>query len=536
MAEAGLGEHVHEPKAERDRERDRERDSAAAILVGRAWGERSAAAVYRDVAIVVAGLVVISLLHYYTDVRAYSLHVLFRRLYYLPIIYAAFRFGLRGGVVAAVASSVLFIPHAEMSLGGLLGSYGSENGLEVILFNVVGLTTGMLATAARREVARSQEVSEELERAYSHLEDRALQLARVREYVESILNSVVSGVFTIDIAGEVAMANPAAHRILGHEAGSLRGTRMCDLWREDGGLCEQVELVLSGRRELAGGEVDAVSAAGRALSLATHVTRLVDTDGDTLGAVVTMEDQTEFKALTEQLIRADRLAALGELVAGVAHEIRNPLAVIKGSLQVYEQTGRSPDELTELTDVVGQEIERLDVVIKALLDFGRPAPPQIRPVDLGRLMAETITLAGKYAEQQGVDVVVAPVHGTPPVMADADQLKQVMVNLITNAVQAMPEGGTVTLGARPEGDMVTLTVADEGTGISDGELGKIFDPFHTGREDGTGLGLTIVHRIIDEHGGRISVDSRVGKGTTVTIRLPVADRPADGPADGPAEG
>lgn len=484
----------------------------------------STAAVYRDVAIVAAGMVVITLLHYYTDVRAYQLHVLLRRLYYLPIIYAAFRFGLKGGLVSAVASSVLFVPHAEMSLGGLFGQYGAENGLEVVLFNTVGVTTGVLATAARREVARSQAVSEELERAYSHLEDRALELSGVREYVESILNSVVSGVFTIDSEGHVAMANPAAHRILGSEDRRLEGRRMCDLFRDDGGLCEHVELVLAGTEELAGGEVTAVTRAGRKVSLATHVTRLVDPDGDTLGAVVTMEDQTEVRALADQLIRADRLAALGELVAGVAHEIRNPLAVIKGSLQMYEQTGRPLEDLSELTEVVSQEIERLDAVIKALLDFGRPAPAHVRPVDLGRLFEETVTLAGKYAEQRGVDVVVDGPDAALMVMADPDQLKQVMVNLLTNAVQAMPAGGVVTLSARLDGDMATLTVADEGEGIPEGELDKIFDPFHTGRENGTGLGLTIVHRIVDEHGGRIRVSSEVGAGTTFTVSLPAVSR------------
>lgn len=497
--------------------------------------EQAPGAVYRDIAIVVASLAIIGLLHYYTDVRAYSLHVLYRRLYYLPIIYGAFRFGLRGGLVTAIASTVLFVPHAQISLGGLVGQYGAENGLEIVLFIVVGVTTGVLATAARREVVRSRAVSAELERAYSHLEERALQLDRVREYVESILDSVVSGVFTIDADGKLVTANPAAHRILGAEAGSLLGRRLCDLWEDDGGLCAQVRSVLDGQRELAGGEAAAVTEDGRRLWLATHVTRLTGPKGGTFGAVITMEDQTEVKALQVQLIRADRLAALGELVAGVAHEIRNPLAVIKGSLQVYERMDRASEDVEELTEVIGQEIERLDGVIKALLDFGKPARPEVKPLDPVRLFEETLTLVGKYAQQRGVKIVTAAVDGAAAVLADPEQLKQVLVNLITNAVQAMPQGGVVRLAARREGDMVALEVVDQGLGIPEEELGKIFDPFHTTREDGTGLGLTIVHRIVDEHHGRIDVRSRVGAGTTVTVLLPAAETQAEPEAGAEAE-
>jgi PAS domain S-box-containing protein len=482
----------------------------------------SRVAVYRDIIIIVVSLVVITLLHYYTDVRARELHAFYTGAYFLPIIYGAFRFGLTGGLVTAIAASLLFVPHAQMSLGGFVGAYGTQNLVDVILYNVVGVATGLLATSLRREVERSRAVSQELESAYSHLEMRALELAKVREYVESILNSIVSGVFTIERTGEVAMANPAAHRILGLEVGTLAGMRLCDVWADDGGLCDQVETVLDGDRELTSGEIQAVTKGGKDVSLATHVARLIDTDGAILGGVVTMDDQTEVKALTEQLARADRLAALGELVAGVAHEIRNPLAVIKGSLQVYEETGGDPAELEELTDVVSQEIERLDKVIKGLLDFGKPAPPEVQPVDPVRLFEETVTLAGKYAEQQGVEIVVRPPDGAPAILADPDQLKQVMVNLITNAVQAMPEGGEVTLGVREAAGRVAITVSDQGSGMPPGEVSKVFDPFHTGREDGTGLGLTIVHRIIDEHRGTIAVDSALGEGTTFTVSLPVA--------------
>jgi two-component system, sporulation sensor kinase E len=484
--------------------------------------EADRAALYRDVAIVVGSLVVITLLHYYTDVRAVTLHDIYRRLYYLPIIYAAFRFGLRGGLIAAIASSLLFAPHAQMSLGGLLGSYGLDNGLEVILFNVVGISTGMLATSARRELARSRAVSAELERAYASLEQRALELTRIRQYVQAIVDSIPTGVVTLDREGRIATSNPAACRLLGEDADGVNGRPLEEVLSRAGGLVEEIAPVLDGREVLNGGEVEVETRAGRRIPIMAHVSRLVDGEGGILGAVVTMEDQTEIRTLTDELVRADRLAALGELVAGVAHEIRNPLAIIKGSLQVYAETVPASDDVHELSKIVNQEIDRLDRVIKALLDFGRPSPSAMEPTDMREVIEETITLTGKYAKQLGIDVVVDHMEPLPPVTADPDQIKQVLVNLISNAVQAMPSGGSVHVGGSADDEFVNLTVRDEGVGIPQEEIAHIFDPFRTTRDGGTGLGLTIVHRILEQHQGHVRVSSEPGRGTTFTISLPIA--------------
>jgi two-component system, sporulation sensor kinase E len=490
---------------------------------GLKWGslaETNKAALYRDVIIIVGSLVAITLLHYYTDVRARELHDVYRRLYYLPIIYAAFRFGLRGGLLTGLAASLLFAPHAQLSLGGVLGDYGLDNGLEVILYNVVGVSTGILATSASRELTRSRAVSEELERAYAHLEQRALELTHVREHVQAIVNSIPSAVITLDSEGHIRTANPAGGRLLGDQPERLEGQPLESVFRELGGLSAKIEPVLDGRQELAGGEVEVVTRDGRRIPLATRVSRLVEADGSILGAVVTMEDQTELKTLTDELIRADRLAALGELVAGVAHEIRNPLAIIKGSLQVYAQTVPPSDDVHELSKIINQEIDRLDKVIKALLDFGRPSPSKTRECDLASVLDETITLTGKYAKQLGIDVIADKTGPLPLVTADPDQIKQVLVNLISNAVQAMPDGGVVHLGAHVGDGCVALTVRDEGVGIEPAQLAHIFDPFRTTRDGGTGLGLTIVHRIVEAHHGHIRVESEPGKGTTFTISLP----------------
>jgi signal transduction histidine kinase len=244
--------------------------------------------------------------------------------------------------------------------------------------------------------------------------------------------------------------------------------------------------------------------------------------GRILGAVVTIEDVSEIKSLTEQLIRADRLAAMGELTAGVAHEVRNPLGVIRASVQLLEDAGCDPARISEAADVIKQEIDRLDRVIKALLDFGRPSAPTFVQTDVAEVLGDVVLFTQRFARQAEVRLSSEIEESLPWVSADPDQLKQVFLNLVTNAVQVMEAaGGEITLSARTEGDYVVVRVADTGPGIPASDLGKVFDPFFSTRSDGTGLGLTIVHRIIDEHDGHIDVESHP-QGTTFTVSLPIA--------------
>jgi signal transduction histidine kinase len=233
-----------------------------------------------------------------------------------------------------------------------------------------------------------------------------------------------------------------------------------------------------------------------------------------------MEDVSDVKALTEQLIRADRLAAMGELTAGVAHEVRNPLGVIRATVQLLEDAECDPARISEAAEIIKQEIDRLDKVIKALLDFGRPSTPTLVEVDIDSVLDDVVLFTKRFATQSDVVIERSSASSLPPVLADPDQLKQVFLNLVTNAVQAMEvAGGRIWITERSEGDFVEVEVADNGPGIPPEELGKVFDPFYSKRAGGTGLGLTIVHRIVDEHGGHIEVESSA-EGTTFKVSLP----------------
>jgi PAS domain S-box-containing protein len=475
----------------------------------------------RAIALTVAMLVAIAALQFFTSATAggVPLHVLYRRLYYIPIIYAAFVFGKRGGVLAALGSAIPFSIHAQMSLRFPLG-LGFDNVIEIASFFLVGLLFGAIRDTEERRAADLRQVSLQLEAAYKKLEERAIQLINIQDYTQSILRSITSGVLTVGPDGSVATANPAAERMLGMSEFEMVPRPIASLFQSDGGISLDVAKVLAGRLPLAMREATLQMSHGREVHVQASTSRMRAVGGTVLGAVVTLEDVSDIKALTAQLIRADRLAAMGELTAGVAHEVRNPLGVIRASVQLLDDAQVDHARIHEAAEVIKQEIDRLDRVIKALLDFGRPSKPTLVKTDINSVLEDVVLFTNRFAKQHGVHIEERFDTELPDVFGDPDQLKQVFLNLVTNAVQAIGDGeGLIVIETRAEGDYVETTVMDDGPGISAHDLPKVFDPFFTKRAEGTGLGLTIVHRIIDEHEGHIEVESS-SAGTSFKVTLP----------------
>jgi signal transduction histidine kinase len=225
--------------------------------------------------------------------------------------------------------------------------------------------------------------------------------------------------------------------------------------------------------------------------------------------------------IEEQLRRAERLSALGELSAGLAHEIRNPLGAIRGTAEILQDGIDPEDKRFEFARILVREVDRLNQVVEDFLRFARPVPPARERCDLLPLVEEVFGLARPLAERCGVRLELAPGEA-PPVPGDRGQLRQVFLNLALNAVQAMPAGGTLTVSATPADGAVRIAFADTGGGIAPENLPKVFNPFFTTRREGTGLGLAIVQRIVQGHGGRIDVASRMGEGATFIVTLPLA--------------
>jgi signal transduction histidine kinase len=271
----------------------------------------------------------------------------------------------------------------------------------------------------------------------------------------------------------------------------------------------------------------------RAAAIANQLAVAVDHARAHAQALAALAD---LRQAQERLLRQERLAALGELSAAVAHEVRNPLGVIFNSLGSIRRLLRPQGDARMLLDIVGEEAERLNRIVGDLLDFARPSQPQLRPEPLDRVVEEAVAaaLAGRSGE---VEVVREVAPGLPLVPLDARLVRQAVVNLAINAAQAMPRGGRLTVRLRTEPRAAVLELEDTGGGISDDVRGRIFEPFFTTKATGTGLGLAVVKRIVDGHGGEVGVTSRPGAGTTFTLRFPLEPAaPADAVESGPLIG
>jgi two-component system sensor histidine kinase PilS (NtrC family) len=261
---------------------------------------------------------------------------------------------------------------------------------------------------------------------------------------------------------------------------------------------------------------------GTEIDLGVSATHL-ETPSGRAGLLFTFQDVTTMRRLERDARMQQRLAAVGEMAAGIAHEIRNPLASISGSMQILRNELDLNGEQTQLMDIVLRESERLNQTIRSFLAYARPQRFGIKRLDLCPVLQDAALLLRNSAEVGGAHLVEVDVPDAPVwCEADEGQVRQVIWNLATNGLRAMPDGGRLRLGARRnEGDAsAILVVQDEGVGIPEAELDAIFQPFHGTFDKGSGLGMAIVHRIVNDYGGEIQVTSKPGAGTTVEVRLP----------------
>jgi signal transduction histidine kinase len=259
---------------------------------------------------------------------------------------------------------------------------------------------------------------------------------------------------------------------------------------------------------------------GRVVDVEVSKARFTDEEGPAIVAMI--RDVSEHNRLQEQLRRTERIAELGTLASGMAHEIGTPMNVILGRAEYLMQRTREEPQKKGLQTIISQ-VERITRVMNQLLAFARRKPVERRALDLQKTVDDNLEIFEERLARHRIVTERAFAESCPPVFADADQMSQVMINLVMNALHAMPDGGTLRVRISPHEGMVRLTVADTGHGIPEDIVAKIFDPFFTTKEfgKGTGLGLTVVKGIIEEHQGTIEGESESGKGTTFTIHLPV---------------
>lgn len=461
---------------------------------------------FRDTSLwfILLALAGVSLLHYLTDIHLIPYHSIYRSLYYVPIAVGAVRYGRRGGVATALTASALYLPHVVLSWG-MMPTDAFNDLLENVVFLFVGAFAGSLADAERKQRHRAQESARQLAASNDALTQQVELSERMRGLVTSILESIDSGVLTIDHTNRVTMINPSARTVVGENV----------VYEHD--LPPVVRQYL--QRETRGYQVTTLGERTYGL----HAAPLIGARQEAIGMVLVFDDLTEQRALEEQVQRAQRLAALGRLAGGLAHEIRNPLGITRAAAQMLALQLGNNSAYTEYTDVIQIEIDRVDRLIEQLLTYARPTVVHRAPIDVGELVERTVSLVQPYATQQQVRLETDVAAHLPLLYGDSELLHQALVNLVLNGIQATPPKGSVIIRAlsEPDTDTVNITVADTGRGIADFDITKIFDPFFTTRDDGTGLGLSIVQQIVQEHGGMVDVQSELGQGTQFVLHLPL---------------
>jgi two-component system sensor histidine kinase PilS (NtrC family) len=268
-------------------------------------------------------------------------------------------------------------------------------------------------------------------------------------------------------------------------------------------------------------EVDSLTQSGFMLHLGYSIAPLFLESGETSGLVITFQDLTDVRVMEETARRQDRLAAVGRLAASIAHEIRNPLAAMRGSIQMLRAELQDESDHSQLMEIILRESDRLNKIVTDYLNYARPRPAEMKEVDVCALIHDTLKLLRNSPElSDGHTLTEELPHQSLLVKGDAEQLKQVCWNVARNAMQAMPNGGEFRVTAtRTDADRVHITFNDSGNGMTPEQVERLFEPF-TSTTGGTGLGLSIVYQIIRDHSGTINVRSREGKGTTISVELP----------------
>jgi two-component system sensor histidine kinase PilS (NtrC family) len=453
----------------------------------------------------------------------------FATLYILPIAAASSVQFRRGGMMIAALSALLYLGLVltqYFGLAGLLGVPFLEHGGALPPLRIVAYTSGLNVFLFFSIAFLSGSLADRLQRAGARLERASSEIADLQAFNQHVIDSLASGLATTDRQGRILTFNRAAQVITGHPAVSVVGRRLEEVLELPPNVANELSHLSDpsrGRRV----ETTYLTGDGRRIDLGFTATPL-QTPGGHAGMLFAFQDVTDIKRLDRDARLQQRLAAVGEMAAGIAHEIRNPLASMSGSIQILRQELPLTEDQAQLMDIVLRESERLNDTIRSFLAYARPQRFSNVRFDVRRVLNDAALLLRNSSEVLDAHVIDVRVPATEvAVEADENQIKQIVWNLATNGLRAMRNGGRLTLGARTEPgadqahDSVVLEVSDEGVGIPAEELDAIFQPFRGSFSKGTGLGLAIVHRIVSDYGGDINVSSTPGLGTTVRVRLPV---------------
>jgi PAS domain S-box-containing protein len=437
---------------------------------------------------------------------------------------------LLGGAAAALVARRIVRPVQRLAAGAVAVSRGD---LMQRIDPVTSDEIGDLAAAFNHMTTQLFQQRSALEDAHGELRQRFEELADLKSYTDNILRSLTSGIVTVDLDGRIVTLNPAAEMLTGFFSGEVAGRYCTEVFAQTPEIGEILMETLSTRTGIAGQPLTFKRRNGTPLPVEFGTAPLRG-EGKDLGVVGMFRDLTVVRDLQNQLRRSDRLAAVGTLAAGLAHEIKNPLTSLLTFSRHLERRFDDERFRERFQRVVPRELERINAIVERLLELSRPARLQLQAVRVSALLERVVDLHANELEARQIRVVREYARDVPRIDADPEALYRALVNLVGNALDAMTVGGRLVLRARGDdagpgplgarrgrSRLVRVEIEDDGVGIPAAESDRIFNPFFTTKDRGTGLGLAITHKIVEEHGGSIDFTSTPGQGTTFRILLPL---------------
>jgi two-component system sensor histidine kinase PilS (NtrC family) len=431
----------------------------------------------------------------------------FNFLYPLVIIVASILLPRYWAYLTAAVSFICFGTLLELSFFERIPSFqisprGDLKSLQVVI---------LLNFFAYLAVAHlSSSLSAKLRQAGMELRDKSGELLSLQALHENVIHSIRSGLITTDLEGRITLVNAPGQKLLERTASSVYGRHISDLF---------VDRLPNLDSFIAPCEIRGLTPGGKEKTFDVNVTALVVPEQGTIGYVYTFEDRTELRRLEREVRMRDRLAAVGRLAAGIAHEIRNPLASISGSINVLSQISPFNDEQKTLVEIVTRESSRLNAIISDFLVYSREKSFKFSRMDLLLLLEDALVLLANRSQTHELAIVRDYAVAKAFAAVDPDRIKQVFWNLLENAVRAMNGKGTITVSVRAVGDFLRVGIRDTGPGIPPTLTEKIFEPFQSNFEGGTGLGLAIVYQIVQAHGAKIYVQSQLGSGAEFILEI-----------------
>jgi PAS domain S-box-containing protein len=445
-----------------------------------------------------------------------------------------------GGAAAALVARRISRPLQQLAEGAAAISRGE---LALRVEPTTDDEIGRLAVAFNHMASQLRQQRTALEGANAELRQRLDEVADLKSYTDNILASLTNGIVTVDLDGRVVTLNPAAEMMTGFFAGEVIGRYCTEVFVQTPELGEILMETIASRSATPGVAATLHRRNGRTLPVEISAAPLKGGEGKDLGVIAAMRDLTVVRELESRLRRSDRLAALGSLAAGLAHEIKNPLTSLLTFSRHLPRRFEDEQFRAKFQSVVPRELERINGIVEGLLELARPARVNFAAVRLPTLLERTVELYAQEMESRAVEVTRDYERDLPVVWVDSEAVYQALVNLVRNALDAMPSGGDLTLrvgwsddhhlvraGRRaPSGTRrVRVEIEDTGIGIPPADADRVFNPFFSTKTGGTGLGLALTHKIIEDHGGSIDFRNAVGGGTIFRIVLPLfPDPPAE---------